>query len=92
MSGSVALQVEKEEPAPPISSTVPSNDWNAALSRKDTAACQGNGKRVPVTLSWKSLVVTAKNVKGSEIQILKGVDGYVEPSTMLAIMGPSGKL
>jgi hypothetical protein len=89
MSGSVALQVEKEEPAPV--SNVPSTDWNAALSRKDTAACQGNGKRVPVTLSWKNLVVTAKNVKGSEIQILKGVDGYVEPSTMLAIMGPSGK-
>lgn len=90
MSGSVALQVEKEESAPPISS-VPSNDWNAALSRKDTAACKGNGKKVPVMLSWKNLVVTAKNVKGSEIQILKEVDGYVEPSTMLAIMGPSGK-
>lgn len=90
MSGTVALQVEKEEPTPNTNGR-PSTDWNAALARKDTTkACQESGKRIPATLSWKNLVVTAKDVKGHEKQILQGVDGYVEPSTMLAIMGPSG--
>lgn len=33
--------------------------------------------------SWSKLVVTVTDVKGNERQILKNVDGYIEPNHML---------
>lgn len=57
--------------------------------RKDVSSCLGRQEGT-ATLSWSNLTVTVTDVKGNDRHILKGVDGYVEPNHMMAIMGPSG--
>ncbi len=42
------------------------------------------------TLSWKEMTVTVTDAKRKSKRILDNVAGYVEPRTMLAIMGASG--
>lgn len=64
--------------------------WDDVEVGRAPACPNGIEAKVPATLSWKGLVVTAKDVKGKDRQILKGVDGYVDPRHLLAIMGPSG--
>jgi hypothetical protein len=61
---------------------------NVEAQRKDISACLARQEGT-ATLSWSSLTVTVTDVKGNERQILKGVDGYIEPNHML-VRGPSG--
>lgn len=85
MTDSVTVQVDAENTGADKKTT--ESGWDVApLSTK--AACSAETKAA--TLSWSKLVVTAKDVKGNEKKILQGVDGFIEPRHMLAIMGPSG--
>nr|BAL46500.1 ABC transporter [Diospyros kaki] len=47
---------------------------------------RGNG----IFLTWRDLSVTVPGSKGGRRSILEGVNGYVEPGEVLAVMGPSG--
>ena len=69
--------------------TPPTPSWDDVESQRAPVCATGNGQRA-ATLSWSHLEVKVKDVKGNERFILKGVDGFVEPRHMLAIMGPSG--
>lgn len=62
--------------------------WDVEAQRNDLSSCPLKDKGA--TLVWDKLTVTVKDVKGNERHILKGIDGYVEPRSMLAVMGPSG--
>lgn len=71
-------------------SSEPAAHWDdVEANRKDVSSCLARQEGT-ATLSWSNLVVTVTDVKGNSRQILKGVDGYVEPNHMMAIMGPSG--
>lgn len=80
---------EKNENKPPMAEVDNGGSWDMEAAVKSPPACHMD-QHQSATLSWKNLVVKAKDVKGGERQILKSVTGYIEPRHMLAIMGPSG--
>lgn len=71
----MAAAVDVESPLPP---------------RPSTHICSQLEHSSGATLSWRNIVVTVRDSKGHEKQVLKQVSGYLEPGHMLAIMGPSG--
>ncbi|PSC72150.1 ABC transporter G family member 11-like [Micractinium conductrix] len=74
----------------PVKQPPAGSHWDdVKANRKDVSSCLVRQEGT-VTLSWSNLVVTVTDVKGNKRDILKGVDGYVEPNHMMAIMGPSG--
>ncbi|GAB4819573.1 hypothetical protein N2152v2_006619 [Parachlorella kessleri] len=82
-----------EVPAAAVAIHVPQERWDEeAQPSKDVTACYQSAELSSkvALLSWSNLTVKVKDVKGNSRLILKGVDGFVEPRHMLAIMGPSG--